>query len=221
MNLRKKLFPSSFPWSPILTITVFLSAFIIPVLPETFGKLPARLGFMLIIVAGVLSVDKSKILFLFLAMGAFVLEWISLIFDLPFINYTSRALNFLFFLVVVYILIRQIATSKVVTFKEILESISGYILIGIAFSIVINIILLRDPEAYNIVNDANNMRVANANFSSSIYYVIITMASVGYGDIIPLKPYSRSLATLIAVSGQFYIAIIISLLVGKFASKKI
>jgi voltage-gated potassium channel len=221
MNLRKKLFPVPFPWSPILTITVFLSAFIIPILPENWGIIPARLGFMLIIAAGVLSIDKSKLFFLFLALGAFILEWISMIFDLSYINYISKFLNFLFFLVVVFILIRQIATSRVVTFKEILESISGYILIGIAFSIVINIILLRDPEAYNIVNDVNNAGAANTNLSSSIYYVIITMASVGYGDIVPLKPYTRSLATLIAVSGQFYIAIIISLLIGKFASKRV
>lgn len=216
MNFRKKLFPVPFPWSPILTITVFLVAFIIPALPESFGRLPARLGFMLIIAAGVLSVDKSKVLFLFLALGAFVLESVSIIFDLSYINYTSRFLNFLFFLVVVYILIRQIATARVVTSKEILESISGYLLIGIAYSVIVTMIMQRDPGAYNIVKTNET----NIDLSSSMYYVLITTASVGYGDIIPLKPYSRSLATLIGISGQLYIAIIISLLVGKFASKK-
>lgn len=221
MAYRKKLFPVPFPWSAILTITVFLVAFIIPVLPETWGRIPARLGFTLIIVAGVLSIDKSKLFFLFLALGAFILEWVSVIFDLSFINYASRSLNMLFFLIVVFLLIKQIATSKVVTFKEILESISGYLLIGITFSIVITIIMQKDPGAYNIVKEVKIVKEANADLSSSMYYTLITMASVGYGDIVPLKPYSRSLATLICISGQFYIAIIISLLVGKFVSRKL
>jgi hypothetical protein len=220
LPLKKKLLQVQFPWSSILTLTIFLAAFIIPVLPETWGRIPARLGFMLIIIAGVLSVDKSKIYFLSLALGAFLLEWISIIFDLPLINYSSKALSFLFFLVVVFILIRQIASSKVVTVKEILESISGYLLIGITFSIVIAAIMQKDPGAYNIVKEANTLKESNTILSSSGYYVFITLASLGYGDIVPLKPYSRSLAALICISGQLYIAIIIALLVGKFASKK-
>jgi Na+/H+-dicarboxylate symporter len=52
-----------------------------------------------------------------------------------------------------------------------------------------------------------------------MYYGFITMTTVGYGDILPLKPYTRSLATFIAVAGQFYMAIIVALLVGKFAAQ--
>jgi hypothetical protein len=55
--------------------------------------------------------------------------------------------------------------------------------------------------------------------SVPLYYSFITLASVGYGDIVPLKPYTRSIATFIAVSGQFYIAVIVALLVGKFSAQ--
>jgi hypothetical protein len=43
---------------------------------------------------------------------------------------------------------------------------------------------------------------------------------VGYGDIVPLKPYTRSLATFISISGQLYVVTIIGLLIGKFISKR-
>jgi voltage-gated potassium channel len=60
---------------------------------------------------------------------------------------------------------------------------------------------------------------ARRHLSESMYFGFVTLASLGYGDIVPLKPYTRSLATLIAISGQLYIATIIGILIGKFASK--
>jgi hypothetical protein len=51
-----------------------------------------------------------------------------------------------------------------------------------------------------------------------IYYTFVTFTTLGYGDIIPLQPISKSLALLISISGQIYIAIIIAMLVGKYAS---
>ena len=56
--------------------------------------------------------------------------------------------------------------------------------------------------------------------SDLIYYAFITMTTVGYGDIVPVSPGARSLAVLVAVFGQLYIAILISLLVGKYLSTK-
>jgi hypothetical protein len=61
---------------------------------------------------------------------------------------------------------------------------------------------------------------AHIDASPPLYYTYITLASVGYGDITPLMPVSRSLATLMAVSGQFYMAVIVALLVGKFSSQQ-
>jgi hypothetical protein len=45
------------------------------------------------------------------------------------------------------------------------------------------------------------------------------MTTVGYGDITPVSSAAKSLSNFISVSGQLYIAIIIAMLVGKFASK--
>jgi hypothetical protein len=56
------------------------------------------------------------------------------------------------------------------------------------------------------------------NFGDYMYYVIITMATVGYGDVVPVLPVARSLSTFIAISGQLYVAILIAMLVGKYLS---
>ena len=217
----KKILPEiSVTWNSILVVAVLLSAFVIPVFPNEWGRLPVRLGFTLLFLSGVLSLEKRKRYLLYLSITAFVMEWISGLLDLDIIADTSKALNVIFFLMVVFYLIHQIATAKLVNLAVILQSISGYLLIGIIYSIVITSIIQLDPGAFNITQSGNVSRESTANLSQSMYFGLVTMSTVGYGDIVPLKPYSRSLATFISVSGQLYIAIIIALLVGKFASKE-
>jgi amino acid transporter len=113
----------------------------------------------------------------------------------------------------------QIAKSREVKAVAILGSIAGYLLLGLVYAIFISIIIKNDPLAYsNLPSELSQGH--NYSPSVSLYYSFVTLASLGYGDICPLKPYSRSLATFIAVSGQFYIAIIVALLVGKFSSQR-
>jgi hypothetical protein len=47
-----------------------------------------------------------------------------------------------------------------------------------------------------------------------IYYSFVTMTTVGYGDITPVSPPARTLAWLEAMTGQFYIAVLVAGLVG-------
>jgi voltage-gated potassium channel Kch len=151
---------------------------------------------------------------------ALIMGWVSTVFDWTIIADISRTLNVSFFFIVVFSLIRQIATARIVTAKVILESISGYILLGILYSAVIAGIIQRDPGAYNILHQGTGPEAAVVYLSDSLYFGFVTLATLGYGDIVPLKPYSRSLTTLICISGQLYIAIIIAMLVGKFALRR-
>ena len=47
-----------------------------------------------------------------------------------------------------------------------------------------------------------------------VYYSFITLTTVGYGEIAPIAPISRFLAYLEAITGQFYIAILVASLIG-------
>jgi hypothetical protein len=49
--------------------------------------------------------------------------------------------------------------------------------------------------------------------ATMLYFSLATLTTVGYGDIVPVNPFARSLANLEAVIGQFYIAITITRLV--------
>jgi hypothetical protein len=81
--------------------------------------------------------------------------------------------------------------------------------------------MLYDSNAFefpvDLTIDANDQV---DNFSTYLYYGLVTLSTLGYGDIVPTMPFSKSLAILTSISGQLYIAIIIAMLVGKFASQK-
>jgi voltage-gated potassium channel Kch len=46
------------------------------------------------------------------------------------------------------------------------------------------------------------------------YFSFVTLTTVGYGDILPVAPVARALATLEALVGQLYPAILIARLVS-------
>lgn len=47
-----------------------------------------------------------------------------------------------------------------------------------------------------------------------VYYSLVTLTTMGYGDITPVHPVARSLATAEALTGQLHLAILISRLVA-------
>jgi voltage-gated potassium channel len=67
------------------------------------------------------------------------------------------------------------------------------------------------PDAYNFP-----VYIERPDFVNFLYYSFITMSTVGYGDITPRIQETQTLAYIISVAGQLYVAIIIAFLIGKF-----
>jgi hypothetical protein len=49
--------------------------------------------------------------------------------------------------------------------------------------------------------------------ATMLYFSLTTLTTTGYGDIVPLDPFARSLANLESVIGPFYLAITVARLV--------
>lgn len=75
------------------------------------------------------------------------------------------------------------------------------------------------PDSFYIAHD-DAFLSTSTHFHTFAYYAFINMTTVGFGDIIPVNDAGRALAVLLAVTGPLYIAIVISLLVGKYAATK-
>ncbi len=108
---------------------------------------------------------------------------------------------------VIIIFLQRIFRERVVSTDTILGGITVYFLFGILWTIFYRILLLLHPAAISVTDPHFPM-------NELLYFSFITLMTVGYGDIVPLIPIARNLAILEAFTGQLYLAIFISRLVG-------
>ena len=101
--------------------------------------------------------------------------------------------------------------STSVDLNVLITSVNIYLLAGIIGASLAFIFYLIYPNAYNFPD-----YIDKPIFVHFIYYSFITMSTVGYGDITPRIAETQTLAFLISISGQLYMAIIIAFLIGKF-----
>jgi voltage-gated potassium channel len=219
--MRKIGYGSAALWNTILLFSVIFAVFLMPVLPAVWHRFLLRTVYTFIYFSAILSLEKRNNSLLILFFSTLLIEWVSGILNLPVVLALAKFVNILFFLVIVVSLIRQIATAREVSAGVILGSVAGYLLLGLIFSIFVIFIMQNDPGAFSSPPKQVTETEESISASVPVYFSFVTLATLGYGDIVPLKPYTRSLATLIAVTGQFYIAIIVALLVGKFSAQNL
>ena len=85
-----------------------------------------------------------------------------------------------------------------------------YLLIGLIWASVFLIILHFSPDAFRGIE----VRDYADNFSVAVYFSFVTITSLGYGDISPAAPIAQVATILAAISGAFYMAVVVATLVG-------
>ena len=130
-------------------------------------------------------------------------------------------LSFFFFnLFIVVFMVRYIAQSKKVNFTIILNSINGYLLIGILGAVLLAMAEILQKFLYHLDTGAINFAGGTAQgFHDFLYFSFITLTTLGYGDVTPVSAFAKSATIIIAVTGQLYLTILIAMLVGKYLSR--
>ncbi|MEP1200278.1 potassium channel family protein [Tateyamaria sp.] len=103
----------------------------------------------------------------------------------------------------------ELAHNKQAGLDPIMGAVFGYILIGVSWSLLYVQIELGAPGSFNSPSD-------HKTSSEFIYFSLVTLTSLGYGDITPAAPVSRLLAGLQAATGTIYIAVFIGRVVARF-----
>jgi len=105
-----------------------------------------------------------------------------------------------------------------ITLDGILASVVAYQLIGLFFAQVYTLAIVVDPSSLHLPDD---IQPSSATFQvEMIYFSFVTLATLGYGDILPNSNLTRSVAILEAIIGQFYVAVIVAVLVSAFVSQR-
>jgi len=192
-----------------LLLACILFIFVLPLIPTIISWLNLAL-FTAIIVLAASSISTKTEKYVIVAFVAVILEWITRTTDLIFIHYVAEIISNLFIVWIVGIFVIQIMQREQVTIYTLLEALNGYLLLGIMFISLVYFVDLHIPDSYT------GNRVYEMDLG---YYTLITLTTTGYGDIAPITPIAKSLSLLIAIVGQFYVAVIVAILVGKYSSR--
>ena len=114
---------------------------------------------------------------------------------------------------VLLVCLSRVLDSSPVNEDKILGAICVYLLIGVIFSFVYEINYIIDPTAIDLGEEIQHSE-ARHEFWVFTYFSFVTLTTLGYGDVLPLAPFARSMATLEAIVGPLYLAILIARLVS-------
>ena len=125
-----------------------------------------------------------------------------------------QSIHLIYLVVAVYLIFKDILTSQKVTLDTILGAICIYFLMGILWALIYAICLTFDNNAFSqSITDQNSLQTL-------VYFSFTTLTTVGYGDISPASPLTKTLTNLQGVIGQMYPAVIISILVSIYTSNR-
>lgn len=109
------------------------------------------------------------------------------------------------------LLIVRVLRDGRINIHRILAACGTFLLLGLAFAQAYKLLALFVPDTFAIGGAPVDEATMHYRFT---YFSFVTLTSTGYGDITPVHPYSRSLATFEAITGQLYLAVLIARLVG-------
>jgi voltage-gated potassium channel len=125
-------------------------------------------------------------------------------------------------IVVVYLVLTTWSAMRLVLFSgpvdwnKIVGSYCVYLLLGIIWALLYMMLAeFRPGSIQGLATDT-----LFESFPKCLYFSFITLTTVGYGDLTPTGPLAHFLALMEAVTGQFYLAVLVASLVGSALSNR-
>lgn len=109
-----------------------------------------------------------------------------------------------------YAVARAVFAPGAISFHRVVGAVLLYLDIALVFVALYCFAALLIPDAFSGIKPLRDDLTVAANL---IYFSFVTLTSVGYGDIVPVSPYARSLANVESVIGQLYPATLLARLV--------
>jgi hypothetical protein len=110
-------------------------------------------------------------------------------------------------------LFSYLRNSRSVAQAQLYTAVSIYLLLGLLWATLYLAIDAFSPGSIQVGSHPADRQ------TELLYFSLITLSTIGYGDIVPLSGEARILAALEGVTGVLYIAITVALLVSRFRNE--
>jgi hypothetical protein len=130
-----------------------------------------------------------------------------------------RAAELVFLLFVVGHLLRFVLRAPRVHAEVLCAGIAGYLILGLVWLVAYMLVEKAIPGAF--LYTAGSPAQRSMDGFTAFYFSFATITTIGYGEIVPVANVARMLAVMEAVTGMFYIAVIISRLVALYTTNQL
>lgn len=186
-------------------------------LPFTNLILDIFISFLLIFSIYSFSQNRQVIIIaLFFAVPAFIISWSKYFFPNPFLTQIEMIFRILFFGYILIVLNLGVFKAKKVTSNIIYGSVCIYLLMGLTWAFIYTFLELTHPGSFHVAlsNFEVNTNPQDGFTLRLVYYSYVTLTTLGYGDISPITPPAQLISSMEAITGQFYLTVLVARLIG-------
>jgi hypothetical protein len=155
--------------------------------------------------------DRAIRILLALACAFVVTRVVGGLLGVHFLMPISQALWVLASLTAIVATFRHALHARVVNTERIFAALDAYLLTGLMFGVSYWVLDQVSPAAFGAPS------ASDLTLDQAVYFSFVTIATVGYGDIVPVGAGARGLTILEGVTGQMYLAVLVAWLVSLFA----
>lgn len=107
----------------------------------------------------------------------------------------------------------HVATMRDVTAEALYGAASVYLLLGVAWALAFALLDALVPGSFSVAGGTLD------GFADYLYASLVTLTTLGYGDVLPSTRAARALVTSEGVAGVFYTTVVLARLVSVFAAR--
>ena len=174
--------------------------------------------FSIIFIATIYAVSQKRhhiIIAAILLIPALLAVWTP---DIPMHN-TVTTIGYICGLIVfafaVISILSFIFSEETVTRQTISAAVSVYLLIALMWTFIYRLLENLYPGSFAVAHD--KLQEAESIY---LYFSLVTITTLGYGDITPIRSQAVALSVLEAITGQIYLVVVVAWFVGLYVSRK-
>jgi hypothetical protein len=179
------------------------------------GTLIESILFTIVLILAVLAIsDRSRVVAIaaLLAAPTLIGRWLNQYWPAQFPPEIFLIGAILLVAFVIIHFLRFVLHAPVVNSEVLCASISAYLLLSLAWTFAYWLVAELIPRSFSFNAAAGSEQSING--FNGLYFSIITLTTLGYGDITPVSKVARMLAAIEAMTGLLYVAVLIARLVA-------
>jgi hypothetical protein len=183
-------------------------------------RLVSGLILSMLLVIGVWSLKGAGRFFpvgMTFAVAGVILNLITIEFQAQPFRYAALLALIGFLLVAITFTLRQVVLGTAVDLNRLVGAVCVFLMIGVIWALFYTLLDLLWPGSFTGIAASRD----GGWDSDWLYFSFVTLTTLGYGDISPVLPLARIFASLQAIVGQFYIAVLVAGLVSAYISDSV